>query len=172
MGPDGEVASLVDNYRSGRFNRPNDVICHSNGYLYFTDPDKRRRYHEREIPGPAREENLWDGARVYRLAPAKINNRVYYPWMRNGLRSFRTYPELVAPNHSTHPRAGSAYAAQRLTDETDWLSGERRIRTVDSSRRNLTSRPEGSPGRLGKAVKRSRGPRVRLRLSAPSLFLR
>jgi hypothetical protein len=35
----------------------------------FTDPDKRRPYHEREIPGPAGENNLWDGARVYRLAP-------------------------------------------------------------------------------------------------------
>jgi len=49
---DGTVESLVDNYKGGRFNRPNDVICHSNGCLYFTDPDKRRPYHEREIPGP------------------------------------------------------------------------------------------------------------------------
>ena len=53
MGPDGKALSLVDNYRGGRFNRPNDVVCHSNGCLYFTDPDKRRPYHEREIPGPA-----------------------------------------------------------------------------------------------------------------------
>ena len=52
MGPDGKVESLVDNYRGGRFNRPNDVICHSNGCLYFTDPDKCRPYHERGIPGP------------------------------------------------------------------------------------------------------------------------
>ncbi len=42
MGPDGKVESLVDNYKGGRFHRPNDVICHSNGCLYFTDPDKRR----------------------------------------------------------------------------------------------------------------------------------
>ena len=34
MGPDGKVESLVDNYRGGRFNRPNDVICHANGCLY------------------------------------------------------------------------------------------------------------------------------------------
>jgi gluconolactonase len=69
MGPDGKALLLVDNYRGGRFNRPNDVICHSNGCLYFTDPDKRRPYHEREIPGPGGEDNLWDGACVYRLAP-------------------------------------------------------------------------------------------------------
>jgi len=55
--------------QGGRFNRPNDVICHSNGCLYFTDPEKRRPYQERQIPGPAGEDNLWDGARVYCLAP-------------------------------------------------------------------------------------------------------
>jgi gluconolactonase len=69
MAADGKVETLVDRYKGGRFNRPNDVICHSNGCLYFTDPDKRRPYHEREIPGPAGENNLWDGACVYRLAP-------------------------------------------------------------------------------------------------------
>ena len=69
MAADGKVESLVDTYKGGRFNRPNDVICHSNGCLYFTDPDKRRPYHEREIPGPAGANNLWDGACVYRLAP-------------------------------------------------------------------------------------------------------
>jgi len=69
MGEDGKVETLVDNYKGGRFNRPNDVICHSNGCLYFTDPDKRRAYHEREIPGPEGDNNLWDGACVYRLAP-------------------------------------------------------------------------------------------------------
>jgi len=41
MGLDGKVESLVDNYKGGRFNRPNDVVCHSNGCLYFTDPDNR-----------------------------------------------------------------------------------------------------------------------------------
>jgi len=67
MGADGKVETLVDKYKGGRFARPNDVICHSNGSLYFTDPDKRRAYHEREIPGPAGDDNLWDGAAVYRV---------------------------------------------------------------------------------------------------------
>jgi gluconolactonase len=69
MGADGKVETLVDRYRGGRFNRPNDVICHSSGTLYFTDPDKRRPYHEREIPGREGIDELWDGACVYRLAP-------------------------------------------------------------------------------------------------------
>ena len=56
---DGDVEVLVDRYKGGRFARPNDVICHSNGTLYFTDPDKRTPYHEREVPGPDGIDNLW-----------------------------------------------------------------------------------------------------------------
>jgi len=69
MGPDGKVETVVDNFKGGRFNRPNDVVCRSDGSLYFTDPDKRVPYGEREIPGPAGIKNLWDGACVYRVAP-------------------------------------------------------------------------------------------------------
>ena len=69
MEADGKVETLVDNYKGGRFDRPNDVICHSNGSLYFTDPDKRRAYHQREVPGREGENDLWDGAGVYRMAP-------------------------------------------------------------------------------------------------------
>jgi gluconolactonase len=69
MGRDGKAETLVDRYQGGRFNRPNDVVCRSDGSLYFTDPDKRVPYGEREIPGPAGIDKLWDGARVYRVAP-------------------------------------------------------------------------------------------------------
>ncbi len=69
MGADGKVETVADRYQGGRFNRPNDVVCRSDGSLYFTDPDKRRPYTEREIPGPAGADNLWDGAAVYRVAP-------------------------------------------------------------------------------------------------------
>ncbi len=68
-GADGKVEVIADKYKGGRFSRPNDVVCHSNGSIYFTDPDKRRPYHEREIPGREGDNNLWDGAGVYRIAP-------------------------------------------------------------------------------------------------------
>jgi len=68
-GPDGKVETVADRYQGGRFNRPNDVVCRSDGSLYFTDPDKRMPYAKREIPGPAGIDNLWDGACVYRVAP-------------------------------------------------------------------------------------------------------
>ena len=66
---DGKVETVVDRYQGGRFNRPNDVVCRSDGSLYFTDPDKRVPYTEREIPPPAGTDNLWDGAAVYRVMP-------------------------------------------------------------------------------------------------------
>ena len=68
MGTDGKVEPVAERYKGGRFNRPNDVVCHSNGSLYFTDPEKRRAFSEREIPGPAGDNNLWDSAAVYRVA--------------------------------------------------------------------------------------------------------
>jgi gluconolactonase len=59
MDPDGRVEVLVDRYEGKRFNRPNDVVCASDGSLYFTDPGLRIPLAERELPY----------AGVYRLAP-------------------------------------------------------------------------------------------------------
>jgi gluconolactonase len=68
-GLDGKVETLVDRFQGGRFSRPNDVVCRSDGSIFFTDPDKRVPYAEREIPAPAGVDNLWDSAGVYRVAP-------------------------------------------------------------------------------------------------------
>ncbi len=68
-GHDGKVETVADRFKGGRFSRPNDVVCHSDGSIFFTDPDKRVPYAEREIPSPAGIGNLWDGAGVYRVAP-------------------------------------------------------------------------------------------------------
>jgi gluconolactonase len=83
--PDGKITVVADRYEGGRFSRPNDVVCRSDGSLYFTDPDKRVAYSQREIPGPAGVDNLWDGARVYRVAPdgrIEVTAHCEYP---NGL---------------------------------------------------------------------------------------
>jgi len=85
VGPGGKVETVVDRYQGGRFNRPNDVVCRSDGSLYFTDPDKRRPYTEREIPGPAGENNLWDGACVYRVAPDGVVSLFAHCEYPNGL---------------------------------------------------------------------------------------
>lgn len=81
----GTVTALADNYQGGRFSRPNDVVCHSSGSIYFTDPDKRRPYHEREIPGRDGDNNLWDGAGVYRVATDGTVSRIANCEYPNGL---------------------------------------------------------------------------------------
>jgi gluconolactonase len=55
----GAVEPLVERFEGGRLSRPNDVICASDGSLYFTDPGLR-------IP-LAEKEQMYSG--VYRLAP-------------------------------------------------------------------------------------------------------
>lgn len=81
----GKVEVLADRFEGGRFARPNDVVCHTNGTIYFTDPDKRRPYHEREVPGPEGKDNLWDGAGVYKVAPGGSISRLALCEYPNGL---------------------------------------------------------------------------------------
>jgi gluconolactonase len=59
MSADGRVEVLADRYEGKRFNRPNDVVCRSDGSLYFTDPGLRVPLAQRELPY----------AGVYRIAP-------------------------------------------------------------------------------------------------------
>ncbi len=56
---DNRSEVLVDRYEGKRLNRPNDVVCKSDGSLYFTDPGLRVPLPQREVPY----------AGVYRIAP-------------------------------------------------------------------------------------------------------
>ncbi len=58
LAADGTVTTLCDRFEGKKLNRPNDVICHSSGALYFTDPAYRVPMAERELD-----------AAVYRIAP-------------------------------------------------------------------------------------------------------
>jgi gluconolactonase len=60
--PDGSVTILVDRFEGKRLSRPNDVICHSNGTIMFTDPDFRVPLKEREIGNAAVYRVTSDGA--------------------------------------------------------------------------------------------------------------
>ncbi|QJW88916.1 SMP-30/gluconolactonase/LRE family protein [Spirosoma taeanense] len=59
----GGKKTLADNYRGKRFNSPNDVIAHSSGNYYFTDPPYGMPKREND---PTRET---EGFGVYRIAP-------------------------------------------------------------------------------------------------------
>ena len=56
---DGRLEVLMDRFEGKRLNRPNDVVCRSDGSIYFTDPGLRVPLAERELPH----------AGVYRVAP-------------------------------------------------------------------------------------------------------
>lgn len=45
---DGSIKVLAETFEGGRLNRPNDVVCHSDGSLYFTDPNLRLEPEQRE----------------------------------------------------------------------------------------------------------------------------
>ena len=47
---DGKSEILMDRYEGKRLNRPNDVVCKSDGSIYFTDPGLRVPLAEREVP--------------------------------------------------------------------------------------------------------------------------
>ena len=56
---DGRFEVLMDRFEGKRLNRPNDVVCRSDGSIYFTDPGLRVPLAEREV----------EHAGVYRIAP-------------------------------------------------------------------------------------------------------
>ena len=56
---DGTSEVLMDRWEGKRLNRPNDVVCKSDGSLYFTDPGYRVPFKDRETPHAA----------VYRVMP-------------------------------------------------------------------------------------------------------
>ena len=48
MEPDGAITAVADRWDGKRLNRPNDVICRSDGSVYFTNPAGRMEPPERE----------------------------------------------------------------------------------------------------------------------------
>jgi gluconolactonase len=49
-GADGKIEVLCDRFEGKRLNRPNDVVCRSDGSIYFTDPGLRVPLDQRELP--------------------------------------------------------------------------------------------------------------------------
>jgi gluconolactonase len=56
---DGTSEVLMDRFEGKRLNRPNDLVCKSDGSIWFTDPGIRVPFEQRETPHAA----------VYRVAP-------------------------------------------------------------------------------------------------------
>lgn len=108
---------LADRFEGRRFNNPNDLVCHSSGAVYFSDPSYGFKGHEasplREMP--------WNG--VYRIAPDLrvdlLTRELPFP---NGL--------AFSPNESTLYVAVSDAKRPRILAfdvRSDGLLGESRL---------------------------------------------
>ncbi len=49
MAADGTVTAIAERWQGKRFNKPNDVVCRSDGTIFFTDPGLRLPAELREI---------------------------------------------------------------------------------------------------------------------------
>ena len=58
---DGKSEVLMDRWKGKRLNRPNDVVCKSDGSIYFTDPGLRVPFEQRELPHAAVYRVMSDG---------------------------------------------------------------------------------------------------------------
>ena len=81
---DGTIVTLADHYQGRRFNSPNDIICKSNGDLYFTDPNSVARRNPHDPHGDFKQDLDFNG--VYRITAAGkldlLTREMTYP---NGL---------------------------------------------------------------------------------------
>jgi gluconolactonase len=108
---DGTVTTLVDRFGGTRLNRPNDVICRSDGSLFFTDPSLRVPLAEREIADAA----------VYRIAPDGAVSAVANFEYPNGLALSPDERTLYVANtrwsqyiHAVELDASGAVARRRI----------------------------------------------------------
>lgn len=118
---DGAIEILVDRFEGKRLNRPNDVVCRSDGSLYFTDPGLRVPLAERELPY----------AGVYRIAPDGTITLIADCEYPNGLAFSPDERVLYVANtrwtayiHAIELDAGGSLVRRRIfadmsSDETD-----------------------------------------------------
>ena len=100
---DGKFVTLVDKYMGKRLNSPNDLVFHSNGDLYFTDPPYG-------LPGQMKDPGKeLDFQGVYRLKP-------------NGDLTLLT-KEMSRPNGiGLSPDEKTLYVANSDPDKAVWMA--------------------------------------------------
>ncbi|PYN49736.1 MAG: gluconolactonase [Candidatus Rokuibacteriota bacterium] len=117
----GPSEILMDRFEGKRLNRPNDVVCKSDGSIYFTDPGLRVPLPERELAS----------AGVYRIAPDGTTTLVADCEYPNGLAFSPDERVLYVANtrwtqyiHALELDAGGGFVRRRIfadmsSDETD-----------------------------------------------------
>lgn len=95
--------TLADNYGGNRFSSPNDVIVHSDGSMYFTDPP----YGLPEGDLDAGKEMNWNG--IYRLTRTGQVQLLTRQTMPNGLALSPDEKTLYVTNSHSDERTVTAY---------------------------------------------------------------
>jgi len=128
---DGRFEVLVDRFEGKRLNRPNDVVCRSDGSLYFTDPGLRVPLAEREL----------SSAGVYRLPPDGVATLIADCEYPNGLAFSPDERVLYVANtrwaqyiHALELDSGGALVRRRIfadmsSDETDGVPDGMKVDT-------------------------------------------
>jgi gluconolactonase len=142
-GRDGRLEVLVDRFEGKRLNRPNDVVCRSDGSIYFTDPGLRVPLAQREV----------DHAGVYRIAPSGAVSLVADFEYPNGLAFSPDERVLYVANtrwaqyiHRLELDAAGAVARRRIfadmsSDETEGVPDGMK---VDAQGRVFCTGPGGT----------------------------
>jgi gluconolactonase len=120
---------LMDRWEGKRLNRPNDIVCRSDGSLYFTDPGLRVPLAERELPN----------AGVYRIKPDGSTSMVADCEYPNGLAFSPDERTLYVANtrwtqyiHAFELNAGGEVVRRRIfadmsSDDTDGVPDGMRV---------------------------------------------
>jgi gluconolactonase len=111
---DGTVRVLADRYGGKRFNSPNDIVEHSDGSLWFTDPSYGI---DTDYEGYRADSEI-GGCHVYRLDPATGEVRIVIDDMErpNGLAFSADETHLyVVDTHRRHVRRFAAGAGGALS---------------------------------------------------------
>jgi gluconolactonase len=111
--PDGSVTVLADRFGGNRFNSPNDVVEHSDGSVWFTDPSYGI---DSDYEGHRAPREL-DGCHVYRIDPGGDVRRVADDFDRpNGLAFSSDERTLyIADSRRDHIRRFAVAAGGALT---------------------------------------------------------
>ena len=99
---------LIDRFDGKRLSRPNDVVCKSDGSVYFTDPGLRVPLGERELDPPA----------VYRIMPDGSNKHVADFEYPNGLAFSPDERMLYVAN----TRFAATFTASSSTAPATWFA--------------------------------------------------
>ena len=110
LNADMSRTTVADNYGGNRFSSPNDVIVHSDGSLYFTDPP----YGLPEGDVDPQKQMTWNG--IYRITRTGQVQLLTHQTMPNGLALSPDEKTLYVTNSDDGARTVTAY--QVLDDGT------------------------------------------------------